>query len=314
MGFSSQNSVTTRSGSACVSKRVTDVGRRKIMSLKPSEQVSVVPGHEGVAGAALPATRTRRRNGESPPSTVNAVASALKILFHLSAIDAPIGVTPLARVLGLNTSTCFNILKTLVRDDLVEFDEKTKGYSIGMGVVDLAKGLFSRDIDVSAVRPMMEKVAQKHGVTVSLLRRIKDNRSMIVQLAVTDAPVRISLSVGRILPLLLGAQGQVMAAFSGLDIKELRRQFDLLNFDRPISFDTFMANVEETRRRGWSVDEGYIVRGTVSLSVPIFDRVRLPIFACSATMFSGQYDADNAEQIARDLRAIGDAIERRLNG
>lgn len=284
------------------------------MSLKPTAPASSVSAREGSAENTLPATRTRRRNGESPPSTVNAVASALKILFHLSAIDAPIGVTPLARVLSLNTSTCFNILKTLVRDNLVEFDERTKGYSIGMGVVDLAKGLFSRDIDVSTVRPRMEQVAQKHGVTVSLLRRIKDNRSMIVQLAVSDAPVRISLSIGQILPLLLGAQGQVMAAFSGLDANELRRQFDLLNFGRPISFDAFMANVEETRRRGWSVDEGYIVRGTVSLSVPIFDRVRLPIFACSATMFSGQYDADKAEEIARDLRDIGDAIERRLNG
>jgi len=181
-------------------------------------------------------------------------------------------------------------------------------------VVDLAKGLFSKDIDVSTVRPMMERVAQEHGITVSLLRRIKDNRSMIVQIAVCAAPVRISLSAGQILPLLLGAQGQVMAAFSGLDAQELRRQFDLLNFGHPLSFETFMTNVEETRRRGWSVDEGYIVRGTVSISVPIFDRVRLPIFACSATMFSGQYDVDNSIRIAQNLRAIGDAIERRLNG
>ena len=283
-------------------------------SLKTAGRAAGLSGRDASGDTDATPPRTRRRNGESPPSTVNAVASALKILFHLSAIDTPIGVTPLARVLGLNTSTCFNILKTLVRDNLVEFDEKTKGYTLGMGVVDLAKGLFSKDIDVSSVRTMMEQVAQKHGITVSLLRRIKDNRSMIVQIAVSDAPVRISLSVGQILPLLLGAQGQVMAAFSGLDVQELRRQFELLNFGRPISFETFMASVEETRRRGWSVDEGYIVRGTVSLSVPIFDRVRLPIFACSATMFSGQYDADNAGLIAQDLRAIGDAIERRLNG
>jgi DNA-binding IclR family transcriptional regulator len=180
--------------------------------------------------------------------------------------------------------------------------------------VDLAKGLFARDIDVSSLRQMMEKVAQKHGVTVSLLRRIKDNRSMIVQIAVCDAPVRISLSVGEILPLLLGAQGQVMAAFSGFDAQELRRQFELLNLGRPMSFDSFMAGVEETRRRGWSVDEGYIVRGTVSLSVPVFDAVRLPIFACSATMFSGQYEAEHAACIAQDLRDIANAIERRLNG
>lgn len=284
------------------------------MSLKTSEQAPAVAGRETSGDAPPVATRARRRNGEAPPSTVNAVASALKILFHLSAVDTPIGVTPLARVLGLNTSTCFNILKTLVRDNLVEFDEKTKTYTIGMGVVDLAKGLFARDLDVSTVRPMMEQVAQKHGITVSLLRRIKDNRSMIVQIAVSDAPVRISLSVGQILPLLLGAQGQVMAAYSGIDAQELRRQFDLLNFGRPISFDTFMSNVEDTRRRGWSVDEGYIVRGTVSISVPVFDRVRLPMFACSATMFSGQYDADNASRIAQDLRAIGESIERRLNG
>jgi DNA-binding IclR family transcriptional regulator len=283
------------------------------MTLKQRERAGTAQAAEPDASrAATP--RARRRGGDAPPSTVNAVASALKILFHLSAIDTPIGVTPLARVLGLNTSTCFNILKTLVRDNLVEFDDRTKGYTIGMGVVDLAKGLFSRDIDVSSVKQMMEQVAQKHGITVTLLRRIKDNRSMIVQVAVTDAPVRIALSVGQVLPLLLGAQGQVMAAFCGFDMQELRRQFELLNFGRPMSFETYMANVAETRSRGWAVDDGYIVRGTVSISVPILDRVRLPIFACSATMFSGQYDVDTAARIAQDLRDIGDTIERRMNG
>lgn len=284
------------------------------MTLKQRERAASTQTaeHDALRGNVTP--RTRRRSGDAPPSTVNAVASALKILFHLSAIDTPIGVTPLARVLGLNTSTCFNILKTLVRDNLVEFDDRTKGYTIGMGVVDLAKGLFSRDIDVSSVKQMMEQVAQRHGITVTLLRRIKDNRSMIVQVAVTDAPVRIALSVGQVLPLLLGAQGQVMAAFCGFDMQELRRQFELLNFGRPMSFETYMANVAETRRRGWAVDDGYIVRGTVSISVPIFDRVRLPIFACSATMFSGQYDVDTAARIAQDLREIGDTIERRMNG
>jgi DNA-binding IclR family transcriptional regulator len=284
------------------------------MTLKQRERLSSNQSAEAESARADPAPRTRRRGADAPPSTVNAVASALKILFHLSAIDTPIGVTPLARVLNLNTSTCFNILKTLVRDNLVEFDDRTKGYTIGMGVVDLAKGLFSRDIDVSSVKPMMEQVAQRHGITITLLRRIKDNRSMIVQVAVTDAPVRIALSVGQVLPLLLGAQGQVMAAFCGFDMQELRRQFDLLNFGRPMSFETYMSNVAETRRRGWAVDDGYIVRGTVSISVPIFDRVRLPIFACSATMFSGQYDVDTAARIAQDLREIGDTIERRMNG
>lgn len=260
------------------------------------------------AGEALPASR-RRGSGDA---VVNSVASAVKILAHLSVLREPVGVTKLARDLKLNTSTCFNILKTLARTNLVEIDSVTKGYSIGMGIVDLARNAFSRDTDLSLVQPLMSRVAREHGITVSLLRRISDNRMMIVQVAVSDAPIRIALSVGQRLPLLLGSAGRIMAAFSDLDEADLRRKFELLRWDRPITFATFLEQVAEARRKSWAVDDGFYARGTITVSVPVLDRAGRPVFACSGTMFTGQYNEESARRVADALTEIRAALESRL--
>ena len=67
----------------------------------------------------------------SPPEKlVGALSSGLKILRYLASSSTPIGVTRIAKDLELNASTCFNLLKTLVHERLVTFDESTKTYSM----------------------------------------------------------------------------------------------------------------------------------------------------------------------------------------
>ena len=49
--------------------------------------------------------------------TVGSVVQALAILRHLSEASKPLGVTAVARALGISPSSCFNLLKTLVAED-----------------------------------------------------------------------------------------------------------------------------------------------------------------------------------------------------
>ena len=59
------------------------------------------------------------------PKLVGALVGGLRILRHLTDQPAPLGVTRIARDLQLNASTCFNLLRTLVHEGLVNFDETT---------------------------------------------------------------------------------------------------------------------------------------------------------------------------------------------
>ena len=71
---------------------------------------------------------------------VGAVIHAIRILQHLSAATAPLGVAAVARGTGISPSTCFNILRTLTRARFVAFREQDKTYSLGLGVAELAAG------------------------------------------------------------------------------------------------------------------------------------------------------------------------------
>ncbi|MGF7162844.1 DNA-binding IclR family transcriptional regulator [Rhodoligotrophos appendicifer] len=253
------------------------------------------------AGTERPAARV---DGEASPAAkvVGAVSSAVKILRYLSRSPDPVGVTRIAKDLKLNPSTCFNILRTLAGDDFVAFDPAAKTYVISWGVMDLARGATALRGDISSVQPVMERIALDHGVTVTLWQPISQNRKVLILSAHTRNAMRIQMSVGQRLPILIGATGRVMAAFSTLSRADIRKRFDEIRWDRPISFEDFLQQVRETAEQGWSIDDGNFAAGTVSVAVPILNDAGTATMAVTATMFAGQYDKERAASVVADLQ------------
>lgn len=256
---------------------------------------------------------------EAPPAgrgEVPAVAASIRILRHLAAARVPLGVTPLARALGLNTSTCFNILRTLAQGELVRFDPDTKSYSLDFGLVDLARAAFAQGADQARMQPLMRQFALRHGVTVSFWRPAGADRMVLTQVAESDQVMRIRMGVGQRLPLLIGAMGRVAGAFGGMDEAEIRRRFDLLRWQRNFTLEEFLAQVAETRRRGWALDDGHYVQGVTTLSAPVpgpmpgIDGAGLA--TVSATMFGVQHGAAALERIGAELIVLAGQIGRSL--
>ena len=54
--------------------------------------------------------------------TVKPVVNAVRILRYLTQKGAPERAADIARHLAINPSTCFNILRTLVAEDVVDFN------------------------------------------------------------------------------------------------------------------------------------------------------------------------------------------------
>lgn len=77
-------------------------------------------------------TAGRTPVGESETAgLVGSVVQALSVLRHIARTREPQGVTAIARALGLNPSSTFNILRTLVAEGFVERDDATKTYILG---------------------------------------------------------------------------------------------------------------------------------------------------------------------------------------
>jgi DNA-binding IclR family transcriptional regulator len=234
------------------------------------------------------------------------------ILKHLSKSGEPIGVTRLARELGLSASTCFNLLNTLTEEGLVEFDEQSKTYSIGMGLIAYTRQILGKDPTIALLRRGLEHIAAHHGATTFLVHQVTPTRMVAPLVCIGDGPVSIHMHTGQRMPVLSGAGGRIMAAFGELDDDFLRREFQQVRWGKPLSFEVFCKQVEQARRKGWAIDDGFLVPGALDVAVPAFDRNGRMHFACGAMMFGAS--KNNQERIlavVKDLLDVANLTDPR---
>lgn len=253
----------------------------------------------GSKAQVIESTEEEGRAGK--PVIVKPVANAIGILRFLTESGKPARAVQIARNLSINSSTCFNILRTLVGEGVVEFDSLSKTYRPGIGLAKLANNALSEGQRLSAAKPLMHEVAAEHGVTVSLWRRIGTERIILVAIEHSPSDLRVHMAEGQRLPMLMGASGRVLAPHLGKTKNELRSLFKGLRWQRPISFDTYWGQVESARELGFAVDDGYFTRGVMTIAAPIFDQGGNPAFTVSAVMFQGQFEAEGVAELGREL-------------
>ncbi len=243
---------------------------------------------------------------------VGAVVNALAILRHLVASE-PLGVNAIARAVSVSPSTCFNILKTLVSEDFVEFDPIAKRYSIG---AEPAR-LFAKDMPLLAWRQAtiasLAGLASEFSLTCGLWR-LSAGRTILTNVVEGSHFTRIHLAEGQRLPEHMGAMGRCIAAAYGLDRSAVFKSIAKLRWAQMPDIDAFMADVEAAKVRGWAIDDGYYLSGVTTIATTIRSQ-RGDVSACmTATLFSGQHTADTLAIIGDRLVALAQGAEERLNG
>ncbi len=233
---------------------------------------------------------------------VGALSAGLDVLHYLVRADAPVGVSQVARDLELSTSTCFNLLRTLVHERLVEFDPVKKRYTVGVGLLDLTKGMLERDQHIKLLRPRLERLVSLYRVTGTLWRRFDADRAILVDRSDSASAVRVHMTVGQRLPLYIGALGRCFAAFSGLGRDEIRTSFDRMRWDNAPSFRSYWEEVERTREVGFAIDRDNFTTGVTSVSVPVLDERNIANMAISAIGFSAQMNDETVADLVAELR------------
>jgi DNA-binding IclR family transcriptional regulator len=249
-----------------------------------------------------------------PDKPVGALVSGLAVLRYLASSTTPAGVTRIARDLGLHASTCFNLLKTLVHEGLVNFDEPTKTYTIGLGLVELAKGALEQTSYVRMVHPYLQEIAASHRVTATLWHRTHGDRVVLLDRADNESTIRVHMSIGQRLPMYVAALGRCMAAHTELSPAELKLKFQALRWEDGPDFKDYLAEVAQVRERGYAVDNGSYAKGVTTVSSAVLDANGRPIMAISAVGFSGQLDAGGIQSLGELIKARAERVSRALAG
>lgn len=233
---------------------------------------------------------------------VGAVVAGLAVLRYLAASPTPIPLSRITRDVGLNPSTCLNILRTLAQENYVSFDPNSKLYAMGLGALELVSGVLAHGGDLSSVRMLMDDISREEGATVTLWRRISNQRIMLMLESLPAGNVSIKMNIGQRLPLLIGAAGRLMAGFTSMSEAELKQEFRTMRLEQPMSFKEFQAEVSEAVERGFATDESHFFMGTSSVAVPVLNTEGEATFALTATVFAGRFTPKWAAHMAERLK------------
>lgn len=247
------------------------------------------------------------------PKIVGAVANAIAILRAMAQLGAPAGVAAIARDTGVSVSTCFNILRTLSAERLVEFDDVGKTYRIGLGVLELSLPLLGAN-QADIINPELERLSADHKSLICLWRMTEGERIILVNRVSTEKTVRVDMSDGSRLPTFVGAVGRCYAALRNLPRAELKRRFDTLQWQSPPKFEEYMRDVEKARHEGYAFDFGQLFRGLEIAAAVVTDSAGKPRLGISGISIANQHSRDDIERLGVALRDSADWISEVLFG
>ena len=232
---------------------------------------------------------------------VGSVVQAMTILRYLGSRETPQGVTAIAHALGISPSSCFNILKTLVDEDLVTFDAKSKYYTLGLGALELARMALKHDPLLTLAQEPMRRLAEHWQAACGLWRVSVRDRLVLAALAESGAATRIHMLVGQRQPLTAGATGRVVMAARDLDDAAIANLIQHARWARPPSVEDYRAQLAKVRAQGWALDTDQTFQGITTVAAAVADKQGVVRFCLSLTMFSGQYDSLTLNKIGQDV-------------
>lgn len=201
---------------------------------------------------------------------IGSVRNAARLLKEFSRSDRELGVSELARRLGLSTSTTHRLLATLAAERFVE--RSPGGYRLGLALHDL--GAVATDLDLhEAALPVMATLRHTTGETVQLA--VLDGlESVYVDRLESPHTVRIFSRVGTRLPATATSTGKaLLAALPAAELDARLAGWVPRRYTPHTIVDVHVLRerLAETAARGWSEnrEEGRV--GVVSVGAPVRD-------------------------------------------
>lgn len=257
--------------------------------------------------AAAPKTAARRVR------PVPAVSRAIAILRLLGRSPVPLGVTSIAEQLELVPSTCLHILRVLAHEDLVRMDPATKRYTMGVGMLPLARSVLERLSFPSVVQPVLDQLSADWGITAIGVEMNGIEHMTVLALSKSKAPFRLQVDVGSRFPALVSASGRLAAAYSDLPWRDIEKKFREVRWGKAPDLAAWRRELQGVRQKGFSIDKGNYIPGVTIVAAPILDTQGQLTHSLVAVGLASLLDSTRTNAIARELSAHARQLSETLN-
>lgn len=183
------------------------------------------------------------------------------------------GVTEIAEALGVNKSTAFRMMETLMPDNIVEKNLDTAQYRLGPAILKLADRYYSSLSAAAVARQHMERLSEVVGESVHLCV-VSNNRAVVIDQIACAGILMANAKIGSTEPLHCSSVGKCLVAFA----PEVRRERMIkeINYEEYTphtitSEERFLEEIKKIKNNGFAIDNMELSQDVRCVSAPIFN-------------------------------------------
>lgn len=259
--------------------------------------------------------RPRAFNQPAEPNAVQALDRALRILAIVAEADG-LSLSEIAERSGLAASTAYRMLTTLAGHGMVEFAEAEQLWSVGVEAYRIGTAFLRSRKLVDRARSVMQALMEKTGETANL-GVAEDDCVVFVSQVETHEAIRAFFRPGTrspfhasgigkaILAHLPAGRVEAIVARTGLQAfteKTLARRIDLA------------VDLDQVRRRGWSVDDEERHPGMRCVAAAIFNEFAEPVGGISISGPTVRVTADRLAALGPQVKEAAATVTRLIGG
>jgi IclR family pca regulon transcriptional regulator len=243
----------------------------------------------------------------------------LLILSSFRPEEPLLGISDLARTLGLNRSTVHRYVATLHRLGYLQQDPATRKYRLGMRVLDLGFSAINSMELREIAAPHLQELSDKTGHTVNMA--ILDH-SDIVYIDRVRSPrpgqsqIDLNLHVGARLPAYCTSMGKVMLAYLPEPaLREVLEATDLVQRgpNTLTQRETLIGELARIRVSGLAVNNEELAYGLRSIAVAVRTPGGEPVAAVNLAVHRSMVSMDDLiARLGPALRSTAQEISRRI--
>ena len=247
---------------------------------------------------------------------VNGIQRTFAVLRALA--DAPpqgMRVTQVAKSIGLTQGTTHRLLQALVSEGVVEQDERSKLYRLGMDLFALAARAGNASDLRSLCRPALLRLCGSLGDTVFLLVRSRFDAVCVDRV---DGPFPIRAFTGDIGGRVALGVGQGALSILAFLPEQEREEVIRYNVPRLREFGVYdevylRTEIQRVRETGYAARQAGLLDGMAGLGVPLFDCSGAIVGALSVGTLTSRLTEERLPTVVQMLQREAAALSRQIN-
>lgn len=249
--------------------------------------------------------------------SVQSIERGFQILELLRIQGRPIGISEMAELLGLSTTTVHRLLKTLKNCRAVQQDPQTHLYDLNDHMLLYGKAVLNRFNFLGSVHPILGELSKRVGETV-FMGILDDQFDLIYidQVDTLDHPLRMTPQIGLRQPSHSTSLGKILLA----NLQEEKQNLFLSRGTFPRRTEFTLTTDQELRKElvkiqkvGFALDQEEMENGVCCVAAPINNSrgtiAAISISGPSSRMRSKGLDTILAQQICATADKVSQFIQ-----